>query len=131
MAIIGVGRRRLSDPVVAFRDNSRWVQGFEPLKLDQSPPRPFRLRENGVYLITGGLGAIGLVIAKYLVETVRAKLVLIGRSGLPAGTDREKWLNNHQPSDKISDQIRKIKELEELGGEIITAGADIAEHRAG
>ena len=39
--------------------------------------------QGGVYLITGGLGNIGLEFAEALAERVQAKLVLIGRSEFP------------------------------------------------
>lgn len=41
-------------------------------------------KQAGNYLITGGLGALGLQFAKYLVETYRANLILVGRSELDA-----------------------------------------------
>ncbi len=37
------------------------------------------LRERGVYVVTGGLGGIGLVLARWLAERCRAQLVLVGR----------------------------------------------------
>jgi len=52
----------------------------EPVSLDAVEGKT-RLRQ-GVYLITGGMG-MGLVLAQYLAQ-VKAKLVLVGRSGLPA-----------------------------------------------
>ena len=45
---------------------------------------PARLRERGVYLLTGGFGGIGQTLAQYLAETVSARLVLIGRTPLAA-----------------------------------------------
>ncbi|MEK8146419.1 acyltransferase domain-containing protein [Streptomyces sp. M10(2022)] len=49
---------------------------------------PARIRDHGVYLITGGLGGIGLALAEHLARTTRARLVLVGRSPFPA---REQW----------------------------------------
>ena len=76
------------DLVVAYRRNHRWVQTFEPVHLDEAVDLPSRLREQGVYLIIGGLGGIGLILAEYLSRKVKAKLVLVGRSQLPP---REEW----------------------------------------
>jgi NADPH:quinone reductase-like Zn-dependent oxidoreductase/acyl carrier protein len=42
---------------------------------------PARFRSNGTYLITGGLGGIGLAVADWLVQNGARHLVLIGRSG--------------------------------------------------
>ena len=50
--------------------------------------RPALVREDGVYLVTGGYGAVGLELARYLTSIARPKLVLVGRTGIPA---RELW----------------------------------------
>ena len=44
------------------------------------------LRDGGVYLITGGGGGIGLLLAEHLARRVRANLVLVGRSEPDPGT---------------------------------------------
>ena len=51
---------------------------------------PIPLRRNGVYVITGGLGGLGLIFARYLAMSYQAKLVLVGRS--TADADREEEL---------------------------------------
>jgi acyl transferase domain-containing protein/acyl carrier protein len=69
------------DRTVAYRAGRRFVRHFEPLRLETPAPDARRLRENGVYLIAGGLGAIGLTLAEHLARTVAgARLVLLGRS---------------------------------------------------
>lgn len=113
-----------SDVVVAYRGLHRWVQIFEPVRLDKSGAA--RLREGGVYLITGGLGGIGFVLAEHLAKTVRAKLLLLGRSAFPAPNEWVEWLDTHGEHDNISRKIRKIQELEKLGAEVLVASADVA-----
>jgi acyl transferase domain-containing protein len=72
-----------SDPIVAYRGNYRWLPIAEPLYL-KPVESPTSLRERGVYLITGGMGGIGLTIATHLAQTViQPKLILIGRSPFP------------------------------------------------
>ena len=60
------------------------------------PPLPNsrRLERGGVYLLTGGLGAIGLVVAEHLAREFKARLVLVGRSALPAEAQWEAALND-------------------------------------
>src|SRR5262249_36755790 len=53
------------EPVVAYRDSRRWVETFEPTKLPKAQDSPV-IRDGGVYLVTGGLGNIGLVVAESL-----------------------------------------------------------------
>ncbi len=111
--------------VVAYRGQHRWVQTFEPVRLEQSDRSISRLKQKGVYLITGGLGGIGLTLAHYLAKTVQAKLILTGRSGLPARDTWEQWLLNHDERLRISRQIRSVQELERLGSQVFVVTADV------
>ena len=97
--------------VVAYRGAHRWVPTFQPVKLDYSDERPALLRTGGVYLITGGLGGVGLQLADYLVRTVKARLVLIGRS---------------KPTEA---HMRRLKTLEQAGGEVLTIQAHVADEQ--
>ncbi|MFI7501494.1 SDR family NAD(P)-dependent oxidoreductase [Streptomyces sp. NPDC049687] len=80
LAAEGVGEH----PVSALRGQHRWVPGWSPADLVGAPPE--LLCRGGVYVITGGFGALGLEAARALASTrIRPKLVLIGRGGLPEG----------------------------------------------
>ena len=68
----------IDDTVVAYRGNNRWVQTFEPWPLPRSTETA--LPRGGCYLITGGRGRIGMLIAEHLARNVGAKLVLVGRT---------------------------------------------------
>jgi acyl transferase domain-containing protein/acyl carrier protein len=114
-----------ADLVVAYRGRHRWVQTFEPIRLE-AKDYPTRLREQGVYLITGGSGGIGFVFAEYLAKTLKAKLVLTGRTALPARGQWPRWLETHDEQDGVSRKIRKVQSLEELGAEVLTIAADVA-----
>ena len=115
-----------SDIVLAYRGNYRWVQAFESVRLEGAVEETKRLREGGVYLITGGLGDIGLEIARYLAEAVKAKLILLGRSGIPKRAEWGGWLEAHGDPDSVSRKIRKVQALEELGAEVVILKADVA-----
>jgi acyl transferase domain-containing protein len=113
-----------SDATVAYRGNQRWVQTFEATSLDEGGSR---LREGGVYLITGGLGGLGLEFAEYLARQARAKLVLIGRSSFP---EKEQW-NQHlavsSEHDEVSRKIRKLLDIERAGAEVMVVSADVTD----
>jgi amino acid adenylation domain-containing protein len=116
-----------SDLMIAYRGPYRWVQTFEPIRLEDKPDKGnARLKEEGVYLITGGLGGIGLTLAEHFAKTLRAKLILIGRSVFPARTDWEQWLSTHNEHDAVSLKIRKVQKLEKMGAEILVMSADVA-----
>jgi len=115
-----------SELVIAYRGRHRWVQTFEPVRLEDKHECPARFRDRGVYLITGGLGGIGFVFAEHLAKTLKAKLILTGRSDLPDREQWSRWLETHGDRDSISRKIRKVQSLEELGSEVLTIGADVA-----
>lgn len=62
---------------LAIRNGCVWKQQYEMLS---SAAINSPLMRNGVYLITGGLGGVGMILADYLAEHYQAKLVLLGRS---------------------------------------------------
>jgi NAD(P)-dependent dehydrogenase (short-subunit alcohol dehydrogenase family)/acyl carrier protein len=116
-----------SDTVVAYRGDYRWVETFEPVRLDKTAEMTPRLKERGTYLITGGLGGMGFALAEHLAKTLRANLILTGRSYFPAKDEWKQWLANHDEKDSTSQKIRKIQELEELGAEFFIVRADVAD----
>jgi acyl transferase domain-containing protein/acyl carrier protein len=115
------------EPVVAHRDSGRFVQIFERVKLQASPERPVVLRESGVYIISGGLGSIGLTVAQWLAREVRARLVLIGRTPLPPRTLWPRVREHRGWEDSVCTKIRQLEQLETLGGQFLTFPVDVAQ----
>ncbi|WP_392534193.1 type I polyketide synthase [Nostoc sp. C117] len=64
---------------LAFRSGQRYVARLVPMQPTASSKKDFN--RNGTYLITGGLGALGLKLAQWLVTQGVKSLVLLGRSG--------------------------------------------------
>jgi phthiocerol/phenolphthiocerol synthesis type-I polyketide synthase E len=105
-----------ADPVVALRGGERWVERFSPVPLGPADERRLPWRERGVYLITGGLGGLGLVLAGELARSVRARLVLTGRGGLP--------------DDPADPRVQGVRRLEALGAEVLVLAADVTDEAA-
>ncbi|MFB2983432.1 beta-ketoacyl synthase N-terminal-like domain-containing protein [Microseira sp. BLCC-F43] len=99
------------ETIVAYRGKHRWVETFEPARLNQTIDGTAKLREQGVYLIAGALGDVSLMLGEYLAQTVRAKLILIEHPDFP---DRDEWGQ------------RKIQAIEQLSPEVLFIGADVA-----
>ncbi|MFN6571983.1 SDR family NAD(P)-dependent oxidoreductase [Dendronalium sp. ChiSLP03b] len=114
-----------TNEIIAYRGSHRWIQTFDTVSLEDSIASKTKLIKGGVYLITGGLGGIGLVLAEYLAKTFQAKLILIGRKGLSERSEWEQWLVNYDSQDAISRQIQKVRSLEELGAEVEVISADV------
>ncbi|MFO1432620.1 MAG: amino acid adenylation domain-containing protein [Candidatus Competibacteraceae bacterium] len=113
--------------VIAYRGKYRWTQTFKPIRLEKAPSEHSRIRPGGVYLITGGLGGVGLVLAEYL-AAFQTKLILIGRSAFPEREDWEAWLTAHAANDKISRTIRTLQALEAVGAAVLVLHADVANY---
>ena len=111
------------DAVVAYRDGVRWVQAVEPSPLGPTEDGAPALQDRGSYLITGGYGGLGLALAEHLARTVRARLILVGRGGLP---DRSEWPVVAPRKNATSTRIKKVLELERLGAEVLTLRADVS-----
>jgi len=121
---------------LAYRGRHCWQPHFVPTPLavpaptDAATAMPTTFRMQGVYLITGGLGNIGLLLAKYLAQHYRAKLVLVGRSPLPAEADWSTWLATHPMTDATSQKLQKLQALKALGAEILLAQINVADAAA-
>jgi acyl transferase domain-containing protein len=115
-ALIAEAQADLTGTMVAYRGNYRWTFGTSAVRVRPPAERAVLLRERGVYLITGGLGGIGLAIASHLASTCRARLVLVSRSTLD-GTD-----------EGARRRVAAVRELESLGAEVLVATADVADY---
>jgi myxalamid-type polyketide synthase MxaB len=82
--------------------------GEDEIRVVPKAEEPVSLGPDGSYLVTGGLGGLGLTVARWLVEQGAQHLVLVGRSG---------------PSDAIREVLQ---ELEEAGARVVVAAADVA-----
>ncbi|MEH2172819.1 SDR family NAD(P)-dependent oxidoreductase [Nostoc sp.] len=71
-------------------------------------PLPLKeIRVDSTYLITGGLGGLGLLVARWLVEQGAKNLVLVGRSGVR--------------------DVNQIEALEQAGAKVVVAQADVSD----
>lgn len=93
-----------AEQVLAYRGRLRLTRSFDSINLSGSPTRA--LRDEGFYLITGGLGRIGFALAERLATLHRARLLLLTRPEHP----------------EASEQIRI---LEAAGGQVEISGIDL------
>jgi acyl transferase domain-containing protein len=114
--------------LVALRAGRRHVQELVAVEAPAAAAAgPWR--EGGVYLISGGLGGIGLVVADHLAATARARLVLVGRRGLPPRALWDEWLQL-RPGDRTATLVQRVRELERRGAEVAIAAVDVTDRAA-
>ncbi|MGF9909452.1 SDR family NAD(P)-dependent oxidoreductase [Brevibacillus porteri] len=110
---------------VAYRHNVRYIEHLEEQMLGNSELQDIAIKENGVYLVTGGLGDIGLKVAQYLSTKKSVHLCLLGRNVLPP---REQWTDivRDQSDSIVASQIDMIRRIEKNGSSVEVYAVDIA-----
>jgi acyl transferase domain-containing protein/acyl carrier protein len=106
----------------AFRGGRRYVLRLVPAVRDLKP-EPFAWRQDAAYLITGGLGDIGLQIARSLAARGVRRLVLMGRTPLPP---RQQWsaIDLETPAGR---RVAAVRALEAEGVSVHVAAVDVSE----
>jgi acyl transferase domain-containing protein len=112
------------DTVVAYRQGERWRQELEAFPVGPVRREGDALRQAGVYLITGGYGGLGLKVAEYLAGTFHARLVLVGRNGVP---DRSQWARLLKRRDAVAARIEAVEGLERIGSEVLALSGDVCD----
>ncbi|NEO36814.1 MAG: SDR family NAD(P)-dependent oxidoreductase [Moorea sp. SIOASIH] len=105
---------------VAFRQGQRYVARLVSSKPTQT--ESLTLQADGIYLITGGLGSLGLRVARWMVEQGAKNLVLLGRRELPPS---DQWASLPQDSESWK-RVNAVQELKAMGAKVIVAQADVS-----
>lgn len=71
-----------TDSIIVHRNNLRFINGFKQYEATKVDCDLGYLRQQGVYVLIGGSGKIGLALAEFLAKTYKAHLILISRNGL-------------------------------------------------
>ncbi len=121
------------ETIVRNENGIRKVKKWKEVMSDQKESK-IAFKDQGVYLITGGLGGLGVLFVKEIIrQTKNAKIILTGRSELTIG---KKTILNEFPEDQVIykqmditdvNQVRNIisaiiKEYKQLNGIIHSAG---------
>ncbi|MGZ5431726.1 MAG: SDR family NAD(P)-dependent oxidoreductase [Thermoanaerobaculia bacterium] len=102
-------RARTQDAnVIRYDAQERSIRKLKVADVAEKDAASAVLRENGVYVITGGAGGLGLLFAEYLANECRARLVLTGRS--PLSPERE----------------ARLEAIRGTGAEVVYVTADVS-----
>ena len=97
-----------------------WLTGSQHDEEIQS----LEIHSEATYLVTGGLGSVGLALAGWLASHGGRQIVLTSRVGLP---ERAKW-GEIQPDSSAGKRIQAIRSIEAAYGAVIrVARADVAD----
>ncbi len=110
---------------VALRNGQRMVARLVRRRESSARETPLRWRSDGSYLITGGLGDLGLKVARWMVSQGARRLILLGRTQLPPRSD---W-SSQEAGSHLARQVAAIRELEESGASVHLVSADVADEK--
>ncbi|MET9145687.1 SDR family NAD(P)-dependent oxidoreductase [Streptomyces sp. NPDC004042] len=114
--LFGLLHLRPAEPVVALTAEGVRVPRLAPAELVPGG-EPFACRPDGTYLITGGLGVLGLELAGHLAERGARRIVLLGRTPVPP---RSRWSDDDP-------RVAALRRLEAAGVTVRTVAADITD----
>lgn len=101
------------DKIVAFRGDKCWIEDFDVI---ENTGKTSLLKTNGVYLITGGMGEIGLQLAEAIGRDYQAKLILMGRHSIDARR-------------KEDPRLKTIQRLQATGAEVFYLQGDVGNYK--
>jgi len=99
---------RSAEDLLAVREGRLFAQRLARV---EAASTPFFVRDEGAYLITGGLGGLGLETARWLAVRGARKLLLLGRSA-------------------FSTRAQAVRSIEALGASVTYVAVDTADARA-
>ena len=111
--------------ILALRDGEFLAPGLSPVS-GEPVREPLRCRPDAAYLITGGLGALGLLTAGWLADRGARRLILAGRTALPPRRDWDSDSNDAATTAKIN----AVRALEARGVVVEAVALDIGSAEA-
>ena len=112
--------------ILALRDGEFLAPAVVPVS-GEPVREPLRCRPDAAYLITGGMGALGLLMADWLADRGARRLVLAGRTPLPPRRD---WDSDANDAD-VRHKIAAIRALEMRGVTVDAVALDVGSRRRG
>ncbi|QNN43935.1 acyltransferase domain-containing protein [Pedobacter roseus] len=110
--------------IIGIRNGCKWIRSFQPIEINPSKEISL-IRKGSTILITGGLGSVGYNIARDLIYSFGAQIIIIGRTDLESEgvdskfrsiyLDRLKYLKRMNPNTEyVTADISTKGELEKV-----------------
>ncbi len=129
-----------SDTIIALRGAARFTRSYQSMALNSTTDAPLAqagdaaanddaisavsIRDQGVYLITGGTGGLGLVAAETLAQQAAVKLALVARRRLP---ERQYWQALIDQQAVEAPTLSRILALENSGAQVQVLQGDVTD----
>jgi acyl transferase domain-containing protein/aryl carrier-like protein len=115
------------DYQVAFRNGVRYVDVLNKVNLNNFETDGFQVNSEGIYIISGGTGRLGLKAGKYLASKGKTNIALVNRSVFP---NKSRWADIiGSPADLYFPKVKAIREIEESGSKVTCYSVDITNEK--
>jgi acyl-CoA synthetase (AMP-forming)/AMP-acid ligase II/NAD(P)-dependent dehydrogenase (short-subunit alcohol dehydrogenase family)/acyl carrier protein len=105
-------------PKVAYRGSRRFEAFLCNVNMFQKPMKTSPIEQDGLYLVTGGLGGVGVELSRHLIRGYRTKLLLVGRTPI----------SNELPANDLAAQrAENYTRLREMSRAVRYEALDIAD----
>lgn len=108
----------------AFREGELYFEEFQKIDHKRMNRPVTELKTDGVYLITGGTGGMGIEFAKHLAASKSVNIALVNRSKIPERSEWEKIIKENKDH-KLAKKLIGIKSIEALKSNVVYYCADI------
>lgn len=113
---------------VAWQEGKRWLPRWRTADPSAQPRRLVSKRDEGVYLITGGQGGIGLELGRQLAaDGGRPRLVLLNRTALPPEAEWEQCVAREGSESRLGKRLQGIRELRQAGAQVWPVTGDVSD----
>lgn len=103
--------------IVAIRNGLRWLPDYQK-NVQPLNSVTGKIKQGGIYLITGGLGNVGFILARHLIEKYRAKIILTGRTTFSGASAKQEIAQ------------KRFELLKGLGEDLIYLSVNVADNLA-
>jgi iturin family lipopeptide synthetase A len=114
------------DIQIAFRRNERYIEEIDNMELPSRSDEKLVFKDDGIYVITGGTGGLGLELGKFIAGKGGKRICLLNRTGMPG---RELWKDMllNKSDEMLVRKILAILEMEKLGAIVCCIVADVTD----
>lgn len=111
---------------IALRENKAYLECLYMVDIERKVENEVMIRTDGVYIVTGGTGGLGLEVASNFSDFEACNICLIARREVPS---RDQWnviLEKNEDS-KLCNLIQKVCTMERKGANVVFKKADVGD----
>ena len=111
---------------IAVRNNMHYTEVLDSFDTSNVLKKEVDVLEEDIYLITGGTGGLGLVMATNLSEFAHCNLCLLSRKEIPSRNLWDEIIANNEDV-KLCNLIKNVRNIEERGCNVVFKKSDVSD----